>query len=94
MFLDYANNTLLNGETFDQSYINNQMFTELEQPFTVDQTEFPTEPTGKKTTNKFIKSANVKIFQETLYKLHVIYMINGVQYSSPHVRIIKNNTTM
>jgi alpha-N-acetylglucosaminidase len=46
MFLDYANNTLLNGETFDQSYINNQMFTELEQPFTVDQTEFPTEPTG------------------------------------------------
>ncbi|RZC37606.1 NAGLU C domain containing protein, partial [Asbolus verrucosus] len=45
LFLSYANETLVNGEPFDQSYISNKIFTEVEEPFTFDRTEFPNEPT-------------------------------------------------
>ena len=48
LFINYMNETLLNGEAFNQTFISDKMFREVEEPFTFDRSEFPVEPFGKK----------------------------------------------
>ncbi|XP_063910098.1 alpha-N-acetylglucosaminidase-like isoform X1 [Zophobas morio] len=46
LFINYMNETLLNGEAFNQTFISDKMFREVEEPFTFDRSEFPVEPFG------------------------------------------------
>jgi alpha-N-acetylglucosaminidase len=46
LFINYLNETLLNGEAFNQTFISEKMFKEVEEPFTFDRSKFPVEPEG------------------------------------------------
>lgn len=47
LFVDYLNETLSSSQEFDENYIKQKMFDEVEKPFTFDTTELPVKPIGK-----------------------------------------------
>jgi alpha-N-acetylglucosaminidase len=53
LFINYLNETLLNGEAFNQTFISEKMFKEVEEPFTFDRSKFPVEPEGKRIYFRF-----------------------------------------
>ncbi|KAJ3658550.1 hypothetical protein Zmor_010284 [Zophobas morio] len=46
LFVEYANETLTSGVSFDQSYISGKIFDEVELPFTYDESVLPVVPIG------------------------------------------------
>lgn len=47
MFIAYMNKSLVNKMPFNESFVRTMIFDRVEQPFTVDRSEFPIEPIGK-----------------------------------------------
>ena len=47
LFVEYANETLTSGVSFDQSYISGKIFDEVELPFTYDESVLPVVPIGE-----------------------------------------------
>ena len=46
LFLDALDKTLTEGGHFNQTAVSHDVFVNVEEPFTLDQTPFPTKPSG------------------------------------------------
>jgi hypothetical protein len=53
LFLNALNNSLVTGIPFNQTLTSEQIFREVEEPFTRDTTVFPTSPQGNETSQTF-----------------------------------------
>lgn len=47
LFIEYLNQVIQYNSTYNESFVQQAMFNNVEKPFTFDTTSFPTTPTGK-----------------------------------------------
>lgn len=59
LFLSALNNSLATGIPFNQSHTAEQIFKEVEEPFTLDTTVFPTSPQGNETSQTLYFSVSL-----------------------------------